>query len=302
MMKVVGIFKPYQIPLHSLINISSEETEPDQKSSQSATKLNSPKNSDEESISNTKSESISKVDETEKICQFKINKKLKSKTIKKRCFKCKIDDCDLLFESEEAANKHFNKDHETVFKCQIKECKLMFMNNENLEKHMKSHNGNEKKYVCPFPGCGKKFTAPYNQKIHYRIHTGEKPYQCQKCGNKYYDRANYKYHLRTSHLDVNANDTCCSHKGCLHSFKTKRQKLMHHDKLEVQCRNEKNLLIKLLAQFKKCYMNLNADNKLNISDCGRIYLNKIDSQIDLLKKKVMNYSIFDAIFLKEGHN
>ncbi len=39
-----------------------------------------------------------------------------------------------------------------------------------------------KKYACEFPGCHVAFSRLSNRKAHYRIHTGEQPYSCVKCG------------------------------------------------------------------------------------------------------------------------
>lgn len=39
-------------------------------------------------------------------------------------------------------------------------------------------------------------------------------------------------------------------------FKTKREKLIHHNILEPECKNERNNLIKLIAYFKRCLFNL----------------------------------------------
>jgi hypothetical protein len=42
----------------------------------------------------------------------------------------------------------------------------------------------------------------------------------------------------------------CSH-GCNHAFKTRRQKVLHHTKLDVECSQEKLNLLILLEKFQK---------------------------------------------------
>ena len=41
----------------------------------------------------------------------------------------------------------------------------------------------------------------------------------------------------------------CNH-GCNHSFKTKKQMILHHDKIDNFCFNEKKLLIKLIESYQ----------------------------------------------------
>ena len=45
----------------------------------------------------------------------------------------------------------------------------------------------------------------------------------------------------------------CSHNGCFTKFKTKRQKAMHHSKLEKECKLDKNNLVRLLGKFRHTF-------------------------------------------------
>ena len=148
----------------------------------------------------------------------------------------------------EFLKKHI-KTHENLIKCEYPGCEKKFINQLSLKKHYKFHFPSKKNHFCPYPGCNKSFTASYNLTIHYRIHKGDRPYECEKCGQKFFDRANYKYHITVKHLDVKIKDRICKHKGCNHISKTTKQNLIHHEKLEPECKNEKNNLFNLLNNY-----------------------------------------------------
>ena len=165
------------------------------------------------------------------------------------CYSCEADDCTMLFDKKDDCEEH-KKVHSNLIKCNFPNCNKKFAELINLKKHYKHHFPSKKIHFCPFPGCNKSFTASYNLTIHYRIHKGDKPYECEKCGKKFFDRANYKYHTSVKHIEINVRDRTCQHKGCFHKSKTIKQKLMHHDKLEIECKIEKNHLFNLLNNFR----------------------------------------------------
>lgn len=49
-------------------------------------------------------------------------------------------------------------------------------------------------------------------------------------------------------------------------FKTKKQKLMHHNNMEPECKNERCNLVRLIGYFKKCLFNLYTEHNLTEND------------------------------------
>ena len=180
------------------------------------------------------------------------------------CFPCTVDDCQILFETQKELDIH-KATHDKLYKCKYPGCEKTFIKSINLRKHNKSHFKNKKIYFCPYEGCNKSFTASYSVTLHYRIHTGNKPFKCEICGKKFFDKANWQYHVNNMHKKKIEKKLICQHPNCRHKSKSEKQLLMHHDKLELECVKEKNLLLKLLMLYQNATIDLLENKEKNIN-------------------------------------
>ena len=194
---------------------------------------------------------------TELIIQNSTPKNYISKRFKNliECFPCSIEDCQILFETQKDLDNH-SLTHKKLFKCKYPGCEKTFIKSINLRKHNKSHFKNKKIYFCPYEGCNKSFTASYSVTLHYRVHTGNKPFKCEICEKKFFDKANWQYHVNNMHKKIIEKKLICQHINCGHKSKSQKQLLMHHDKLEEECVKEKNLLLKLIMLYQKASVDL----------------------------------------------
>jgi len=83
----------------------------------------------------------------------------------------------------------------------------------------------------------------------------------------------------------------CLH-GCNHSFKTKRQKILHHFKLDNFCHEEKVNLMKLSQEFNKAIDSLIPDKKEKVKLNG---YKKIIKQYNYTCEKALDKAQIESI-------
>ncbi|XP_001861786.2 zinc finger protein 879 [Culex quinquefasciatus] len=120
-----------------------------------------------------------------------------------RPYPCNI--CGRAFSTSSNMKTHMNVVHsqDRPFKCHL--CHKSFNSETRLRSHVESHSypmgsmsneasGSELSSTCKI--CNKTFSHPSYLTIHYRVHTGERPYQCKFCTSAFATSGNLKVHMR----------------------------------------------------------------------------------------------------------
>ncbi len=103
---------------------------------------------------------------------------------------------------------------------------------------------------------------------------------------------NLKYHTKIIHLNMGKKAQYkCSHGFCKIDFKTQRQKALHHEKTEVECKDEHVALIQLIKKAKKAF-----------SAISRKYgkPKKSGRHLEITKALKKHYIELSSIFLETG--
>ncbi|CAH0546322.1 unnamed protein product [Brassicogethes aeneus] len=106
--------------------------------------------------------------------------------------------CNKIFAKQETLENHLLK-HETNKGPYLKKhlcdvCGQGFSRKDKLNIHYRKHSG-EKPFSCSY--CGKSFIKKDYMIMHERVHSGEKPYSCEFCGKCFNQGAPLRIHLRS---------------------------------------------------------------------------------------------------------
>lgn len=91
-------------------------------------------------------------------------------------------ECNKVFRNKRFFDLHLIK-HTGVKSNKCNDCGRLFYSRRDLSRHTKTFHLKIKNHVCSV--CDKAFSNSGNLASHFRIHTGQKPYECKYCDSRY---------------------------------------------------------------------------------------------------------------------
>ncbi|XP_034939321.1 zinc finger protein 154-like [Chelonus insularis] len=82
-------------------------------------------------------------------------------------------------------------------------CGEHFRRLSEIADHVRRFHTFERPHTCAF--CSKSFYSLYSLKQHVMIHTGQKPFVCDRCGSKFTQKGNLARHIARKHADEDEN-------------------------------------------------------------------------------------------------
>ena len=109
----------------------------------------------------------------------------------KQDFPCNY--CERKCPTQRMLKKHMESHSPKTFVCEL--CAKAFVTRGKLNVHFKQVHTDERPHKCKFEGCNESFIMGFKLTMHERVHTGERPFQCDTCEASFKRSDTLKKHI-----------------------------------------------------------------------------------------------------------
>jgi hypothetical protein len=180
-------------------------------------------------------EKQNKSEENEEILENKEKSKNKSLKLKKEksLLSCLWPGCDMSFDIQSKLNNHFRcHTGEKKYVCDWPQCQRKYNRLSVFRYHLELHKSGQhlKRFKCEWNGCQKMFALKYHMTRHLRVnHLKIEKFKCEwpQCGLGFPSKDRLDVHLGETHLKQNLYK--CQWNGCEKRYKTKTHLQVIHN-------------------------------------------------------------------------
>ncbi|XP_051993775.1 E3 ubiquitin-protein ligase ZFP91-like isoform X1 [Xyrauchen texanus] len=121
--------------------------------------------------------------------------------------RCEMEGCGTVLAHPRYLQHHIKYQHlmKKKYVCPYPSCGRLFRLQKQLLRHAKHHT-DQRDYICEF--CARAFKSSHNLAVHRMIHTGEKPLQCEICGFTCRQKASLNWHMKKHDADATYQFSC----------------------------------------------------------------------------------------------